>query len=62
MSDEPETTDVVVNGPSVVEIDAEKIAQMIFDICHTSEARAARAANLIVDYLAEVHQKATKLT
>jgi hypothetical protein len=60
MNDEPETTDVVVNGPSVVEIDAERIAQLIFDVCHTSEARAARASNLIVDYLIEVHRKATR--
>jgi hypothetical protein len=54
MNDEPETTDVVVNGPSVVEIDAERIAQLIFDVCHTSEARAARAANEIISYLAQV--------
>ena len=44
MTNGAETTDVNVNGPAVVEIDAEKIAQIIFDHCHTSEARAARAA------------------
>ena len=58
--DEPKTTDVVVSGPAVVEIDAEKIAQIIFDTCHTSEARAARAANKVVDYLIETHQNASK--
>jgi hypothetical protein len=62
MSDEPKTTDVNVSGPVMVEIDAERIAQIIFDHCHTSEARAARAANLIVDYLIEVHQRATTLS
>ena len=60
MSDEPKTTDVNVNGPAVVEIDAQRIAQIIFDTCHTSEQRAARAANVILDYLAEAHQKATR--
>jgi hypothetical protein len=60
MNDEPESTDVLINGPAVVEIDAEKIAQIIFDTCHTSEARAARAANKIVDYLIEVHQGASE--
>jgi hypothetical protein len=62
VNDEPKTTDVIVNGPAVVEIDAERIAQIIFDTCHTSEARAARCANLIIDYLAEVHQEATGLS
>jgi hypothetical protein len=60
MSNEPEHTDVAVNGPAVVEIDAEKIAQIIFDACHTSEARAARAANLVIDYLIGTHQNASK--
>jgi hypothetical protein len=58
--DEPKTTDVVVSGPAVVEIDAQRIAQIIFDTCHTSEQRAARAANVILDYLAEAHQKAAR--
>ena len=60
MSDEPKTTDVNVNGPAVVEIDAQRIAQIIFDTCHTSEQRAARAANVILDYLAEAHQNAAR--
>jgi hypothetical protein len=60
MNDEPEHTDVFISGAAVVEIDAEKIAQIIFDTCHTSEQRAARAANLILDYLAEAHQRATR--
>ena len=60
--DEPKTTDVNVEGPAMVEIDAEKIAQIIFDTCDTSETRAAKAANLIVDYLIGTHQKATRLT
>ena len=62
MSDEPKTTDVNVNGPAVVEIDAERIAQIIFDTCHTSERARPEAANLILDYLAEAHQKATRLS
>jgi hypothetical protein len=59
MTDEPEHMDVVHRSPSVVEIDAEKIAQIIFATCHTSETRAAQAANLIIDYLAEAHQNAS---
>ena len=31
MSDKPETTDVLINGPSMVEIAAEKITQIVFD-------------------------------
>jgi hypothetical protein len=45
MNDEPETTDVVVNGPSVVEIDAERISAIILATCHSSATNAARAAN-----------------
>ena len=62
MNDEGEHTDVPVSRGSMVEIDAERIAQIIFDNCHTSESRAARAANLILDYLIEVHQGANKLS
>ena len=40
MSDEH--TDVPVSGPALIEIDAERIAQIIFDNCHTSERREAR--------------------
>jgi hypothetical protein len=60
--DEPETTDVVVDGPAVVEIDAERISAIILEVCHSSATNAARAASKILDYLAEVHQKATRLT
>jgi hypothetical protein len=56
MIEEPETTDVVVQGPVMVEIDAERIAQIIFDHCHTSEQRVAQAAKKIIGYLAEVFQ------
>jgi hypothetical protein len=52
-----EHIDVVVNGPAVVEIDAERITQIIFDHCHTSEQRAARAANEIISYLAQVFSR-----
>jgi hypothetical protein len=62
MNDESRTTDVNISGPVMIEIDAERIAQIIFDNCHTSEQRAAKAANLILDYLAEVHQKANRLS
>jgi hypothetical protein len=58
MSDEPKTADVNVSGPAMVEIDAERIAQIIFDHCHSSEQRAARAANEVIDYLIEVYQRA----
>jgi hypothetical protein len=44
----------------MVEIEAERIAAIILDVCDTSEACAARAANLVLDYLTEVHQKATR--
>jgi hypothetical protein len=60
MTDAPEHIDVVHQGLSVVEIDAEKIAAIIFATCHTSEARAAQAANKIIDYLAEAHQNANR--
>jgi hypothetical protein len=60
MNDELGTTDVVVNGPAVVEVDAERIAQIIFEVCHTSEQRAARCANRILDYLTAVHQNAIR--
>jgi len=59
--EKPEQIDVLVNGPAMVEIDAERFAQIIFDTCHTSEARAAQAANLIVDYLIALHQNATPI-
>ena len=41
IDDEPKTTDVAINGPAVVEIDAERIAQIIFD--HLPYVRAARS-------------------
>jgi hypothetical protein len=55
--DKSKRTDVNVSGPAVVEIDAERIAQIIFDHCHTSEQRAARAANEIISYLAQVFSR-----
>jgi hypothetical protein len=39
--DEPKYTDVNLRGGAVVEIDAKKIAQIIFGACHATEARAA---------------------
>jgi hypothetical protein len=39
--DEPKYTGVNVSGGAVVEIDAKKIAQIIFGACHATEARAA---------------------
>jgi hypothetical protein len=59
MTDVPEHMDVVHQGPVMVEIDAEKIAAIIFAVCHTTEARSARAANLIIDLLIEAHQNAS---
>lgn len=60
MTDDDKITDVLVEGPAMVEIDAERMAQIIFDTCHTTEARAAKAANLIVDYLIELHSNPSK--
>ena len=60
MTDEPEYTHVAVSGPGAVEVDTEIIARIIFDTCHTSEQRATRAANKVVDYLIGVHQNPTK--
>jgi hypothetical protein len=60
MSDDDNTTEVRVEGPSMVEIDAEQIAQIIFDTCHTTEARAVKAANLIVDYLIKIYSNPSK--
>jgi hypothetical protein len=60
MNDDDKITDIPVEGPAMVEIDVERIAQIIFDVCHTSEARAAQAARLICDYLIEVHSSASK--
>lgn len=60
MTNEPEYTDVVVNGPAVVQIDADRIAQIICEVVGAPETLATRAANLIVDYLIETHQGASK--
>ena len=57
--EKPEQVDVLINGPVMVEIDGTRLAQIIFEVCHTSEARAAEAANKIVDYLIGLHQNAT---
>jgi hypothetical protein len=58
MNDEPETTDVPVSGPAMVEIDAERIARIILTTCHSSATSAARASNLILEYLVEVFRAA----
>lgn len=42
--------------PRVVEIDASIIATIIMNVAQAEPATAARAANVIVDYLAEVHR------
>lgn len=60
MNDDDKITDVLVEGPAMVEIDAERMAQIIFDTCHTTEARATKAANLICDYLIELHSNPSK--
>lgn len=62
--DDDKITDIVIEAspaaPVAVEIDAEKIAQIIFDMCHTTEKRSVQAANRIIDYLIEVHSNAGK--
>jgi hypothetical protein len=45
-----------------VELWVEIDVRIILEVAHTSEARAARGGHLILDCLAEVHQKATRLT
>jgi hypothetical protein len=60
MNDDDNITDVLVEGPTVVEVDSEQMAQIIFETCHTSEADAAKAANLICDYLIRIHSNASK--
>ena len=64
MRDDDKITDVVVEAsagaPAIIEVDAERIAQIIFDTCHTTEKRAAQAANLVVDYLIKVHSNPSK--
>ena len=60
MTNEPEHTDVFVPRPSMVEIDAERIYEIILQTCHSSATDAARASNLILEYLAEAHQAASK--
>jgi hypothetical protein len=56
MSDEPKTTDVAVPGPTMFEIDAERISAIILATCHSSATSASIAARLIIEYLAEVFQ------
>jgi hypothetical protein len=56
---EPDT-DVLVEAGTMVEIDAEHIAHIIVTLCATTDERAAKAANLIVDYLIAVHSAGTK--
>jgi hypothetical protein len=59
MTNEPEI-DVLIKAGMVVEVDAERMAKIIFDVCPTSKACAAKAANLIIDYLIEVHSNPSK--
>jgi hypothetical protein len=53
-------TDILMQGPAVVEIDSEVMAAIIFNTCKTSEARAVKAANLICDYLIKIHSNPSK--
>ena len=43
--------DVLVQKGTEIEIDANEIAAIIFNICHTGEGRAVIAANAIIDHL-----------
>lgn len=58
MNDKPDPTDIPISGPSLIEIDAERIARIILTSCHTTATNAARASNKIIEYLAEVLQAA----
>jgi hypothetical protein len=56
---EPDT-DVLVEAGTVIEVDAEHIAHIIVTLCATTDERAAKAANLIIDYLIAVHTVGSK--
>ena len=45
------------SAPKVIEIDAAVIARIIMRTAHVSPKPAAKAANLIVDYLVLCHQE-----
>lgn len=53
-----ETTNVFMPEGGVVDIDANRIAAIVFDACHTSETNATRAANRIIEYLIDVFNDA----
>jgi hypothetical protein len=48
---EPEVIDVQVKAWSRIEVDAVRIAEIIARVCHVRDKPAAKAANLIIDYL-----------
>jgi hypothetical protein len=51
-----ETTEVLTEG--VIEIDADRIAAIIAETCHTSDTRAGQAANQVVRYLIDAFNEA----
>jgi hypothetical protein len=53
-------TDVLIEAGTMVEIDAEHIAHIILTLCATTEERAVKAANLVIDYLIVVHTAGSK--
>ena len=61
MTNEPEMTEVPLEKGHVADVDANRIAQIIFEVCPTSKTKALEAANLIVDYLIEIFQNAGKI-
>lgn len=60
MTNDDNVTDILMQGPAMVEIDSEVMAAIIFNTCQTTPARAARAANLICDYLIKIHSNPVK--
>jgi hypothetical protein len=56
---EPDT-DILIEAGTMIEIDAEHIAHIIRTLCATTEERAVKAANLVVDYLIAVHTAGSK--
>lgn len=56
MSDD--ATEILMPVGGEITIDANRIGVIILDDCHTSEARAAKAANRIVEYLIEAFNDA----
>jgi hypothetical protein len=54
--------DIHVEPGTVVEIDSAVITQIILESCHTSTSNAIRAANRVLEYIAQQHAASGKTT